>query len=104
MATKAHAIRVGRPSLFEGICSRILSKISGGRVGHEFKTSRLDPWAIAHWLYDEKRGIYGNSPIIAIAVWTLLVSSGSPRIIADDHPAGIVAVQAAIGRGGRALM
>ena len=43
VATKAHAIRVVRPSLSVGICPRILSKISGGRIVDTFESGGLDP-------------------------------------------------------------
>ena len=51
VATKVHAIRVGRPSVFAGIYSRILSKISGGRVTGAFRSGGF---VILNHIYGEK--------------------------------------------------
>ena len=45
VATNVHPTRVCRPSVSVGILSKILSKISGGRVTTEtFESGGLDPW------------------------------------------------------------
>ena len=57
------------PSRFVGICSRILSKISGGRVTDGFRCDRLGPSVTARRLFCAKGGIDRDLPIITFTIW-----------------------------------